>query len=177
MIGFKMYLPKTGEPWHDPWWNPDESQPRPTVLCPGCGLAFRNDPRLPSAICIPDIVSQAHELSMAAEIARLGYKIEFRPDCIAFHPDTTVGYTDQKAANGNLNQLRFLVHYTDPFTLKLLVATHWLVRLRGLPNQYEFLKNYIRQQKTRRALDRSVMARFREVLLWHTHPWLQRFLP
>jgi hypothetical protein len=39
MIGFKMHLPETGEPWHDRWWNPNETQPRATVLCPGCGLA------------------------------------------------------------------------------------------------------------------------------------------
>ncbi len=177
MIGFKMHLPETGEPWHDPWWNPNESKPRSTVLCPGCGLAFRNDERLPAEICIPDIVSQAHELSMAAEITRLGYKIEFHPECIAFHPDTTVGYKAKKADSGNQNQLRFLVHYSDSLTLKLLVLTHWLVRLRGLPNHYDFLTEYIKQQKRTRALPRKVMARFREVLLWHTHPRLQRFLP
>jgi len=176
MIGFKMHLPKTGEPWHDPWWNPDASEPRPTVLCPGCGLAFRNDSRLPPELCIPDIVSQAHELSIAAEVARLGYRIEFRPECVAYHPDTTQGYSGDKADAGALNQLRFLIRYSDKLTLRLLVLTHWLVRMRGLPHQYEFVRQYAKDVP-RRPLTRETMARFHEVLLWHMHPWLRRFIP
>lgn len=176
MIGFKLHVPETGEPWHDRWWNPDEKEPRATVLCPGCGLAFRNDPRLPAELCVPDIVSQAHELSMAAEIARLGYEIEFRPECVAYHPDTTLGYGAAKAEAGALNQLRFLVRYADPFNLRLLMLTHWLVRLRGLPDQLDFLRSY-HKQVARRPLDAKTMARFREVLLWHIHPWLRFLIP
>jgi len=176
MIGFKMHVPETGLPWHDPWWNPDLHEPRATVLCPGCGLAFRNDPRLPDALCIPDIVSQAHELSMAAEIARLGYKIEFRPECVAYHPDTSVGYSGTKAEAGSLNQLRFLLRYSAPTTLRLLILTHWLVRLRGLPHQLPFIQKYLKENP-RCALPRSTMSRFREVLLWHMHPWLRFLIP
>jgi glycosyltransferase involved in cell wall biosynthesis len=176
MIGFKMHLPETGEPWHDPWWNPDSTEPRATVLCPGCGLAFRNDPRLPAELCIPDIVSQAHELSMAAEIARLGYKIEFRPECVAYHPDTTTGYSGAKAEAGSRNQLRFLLRYADPTTLQLLILTHWLARARSLPHQREFIREYL-QETERRPLSRSTMGRFREVLLWHIHPWLRLLIP
>jgi glycosyltransferase involved in cell wall biosynthesis len=176
MIGFKMLVPETGEPWHDPWWNPNSSEPHETVFCPGCGLAFRNDPRLPRLLCIPDIVSQAHELSMAAEIARLGYRIEFRPDCLAYHPDTTVGYSGSKAEAGSLNQLRFLLRYSDPATLRLLVLTHWLVRLRGLPNHFSFIQGYLRETP-RNPLSRNVMRRFREVLSWHVHPWLKFLIP
>ena len=176
MIGFKMHVPETGAPWHDPWWNPNWHQPRPTVFCPGCGLAFRNDPRLPDALCIPDIISQAHELSMAAEIARLGYKIEFRPECVAYHPDTTLGYSGVKAEAGSSNQLRFLLRYADPITLRLLILTHWLVSLRGLPHKLTFIQKYLKEN-SRCALARSTMSRFREVLLWHVHPWLRFLIP
>jgi glycosyltransferase involved in cell wall biosynthesis len=176
MIGFKMHEPQTGEPWHDPWWNPNRTEPCPTVLCPGCGLAFRNDPRLPSELCIPDIVSQAHELSMAAEIARLEYEIEFRPECVAFHPDTTVGYTGTKREAGALNQMRFLSCYSDPLTWRLIMGTHWILRIRGLHNHVEFLRDY-RASTTHRPLERKLMARFRPLLDWHIHPWLRKLIP
>ncbi|MEM6910422.1 MAG: glycosyltransferase family 2 protein [Verrucomicrobiota bacterium] len=176
MIGFKMHVPETGDPWSDPWWNPDSAEARPTVLCPGCGLAFRNDPRLPSQLCIPTIVSQAHELSMAAEIVRLGYRIEFRPECVAYHPDTTKGYFGAKAQAGNLNQLRFLIGYSDWLTLQLLVLTHWIAKMRGLPNQVEFIRDY-RREVTRRSLPRRAMRRFRDVLLWHIHRRLRILVP
>jgi glycosyltransferase involved in cell wall biosynthesis len=175
MIGFKMHLPETGEPWHDPWWNPESNQPRPTVFCPGCGLAFRNDPRLPSELCIPEIVSQAHELSMAAEIARLGYRIEFRPECIAYHPDTTQGYSGKKAEGGTLNQLIFLMYYSGSFYKCLLLATHWIVKSRGLPNNYDFVSKHFKSPSNR-ALDRKTMRRFQAVLQWHIHPWFQKLI-
>ena len=175
MIGCKMHLPESGEPWHDRWWNPDSVSPQATVLCPGCGVAFRNDPRLPEALCVPDIVSQAHELSMAAEIARLGYEIEFRPDCVAYHPNTKIGYLGAKAENGALNQLRFLLRYADPTTLFLLRLTNWLVRLQGMPDRCRFIKEYLKKNG-RSPLKRSTMRRFGEVLKWHIHPRLQRFI-
>jgi glycosyltransferase involved in cell wall biosynthesis len=175
MIGFKMHVPDTGDPWHDPWWNPDSPKPRATVLCPGCGLAFRNDPRLPREMCIPEIVSQAHELSMAAEIARLGYQIEFRPECVAYHPDTSKGYSGAKADGGAVNQLRFLMCYADLLTRWLLLATHWLVRLRGLPNQYHFVLECFKSSSGR-SLDKKTMRRFRDVLHWHIHPWLRKLI-
>lgn len=175
MIGFKMHVPETGAPWHDPWWNPDTQRPRATVLCPGCGLAFRNDSRLPAELCLPDIISQAHELSMAAEIARLGYKIEFRPECVAYHPDTTLGYTEKKAEMGTMNQLRFLSRYADPVSLQLLILTHWVSRLRRMPNHYNFLCDYLKTAP-RTPLSRSTIARFHEVLDWHIHPWLKPFI-
>lgn len=175
MIGFKMHLPNTGEAWHDSYWNPDIERPRETVLCIGCGLAFKNDRRLPENLCIPDIVSQAHELSMAAEIARLDYKIEFHPECIAYHPNTKIGYLGAKAENGALNQLRFLLRYADPTTLFLLRLTHWLVRLQGMPDRCRFIKEYLKKNG-RSPLKRSTMRRFGEVLKWHIHPRLQRFI-
>jgi len=64
MIGFKMHVPGTGEPWHDELWNPDAKQPRDTAYCIGCGLAFRRDARLPHELCLNAIVSQQHEMSM-----------------------------------------------------------------------------------------------------------------
>lgn len=175
MIGFKMHDPETGLPWHDRWWNPDCAVVRPTVLCPGCGLAFRNDSRLPSELCLPDIVSQAHELSMAAEILRLGYHIDFRPDCVAFHPDTAKGYTGEKARNGNRNQLRFLIRYADGFNLALLLLSQMLLAASRRPNEMRFAFDYFFSVR-RRALPRRIARQFREVFSWHTHPKLGRLL-
>lgn len=175
MIGFKMHDPHTRLPWHDPWWNPDSAISRPTVLCPGCGLAFRNDTRLPSELCMPDIVSQGHELSMAAEILRLGYSIEFRPDCVAYHPDTTKSYSGDKARNGNRNQLRFLIRYADRVNLAVLLLSEWLRALCGRPNEARFALSYYRSAE-RRPLPRPLARRFREVFAWHTHPKLGRLL-
>lgn len=177
MIGFKMHLPETGTPWHDPWWNPDITAPKATILCIGCGLAFRNDARLPREICLPDIVSQAHELSMAAEVARLDYEIEFRPECIAYHPDTRAGYHGAKAETGTRNQLRFLIQYSDTLTRFLLILTHWLLRLRGRKNQCDFIREYLDSTRERRDLNRATLARFNTVLEWHIHPRLRFLLP
>lgn len=171
MIGFKMHVPETGEPWHDPWWNPDSKIPRPTVLCPGCGLAFRNDPRLPKDICIPEITTQAHELSMAAEIARLGYEIEFQPHCIAYHPDTTIGYVGKKAEIGNLNQLRFLCLYGNRKILALLILTNLMAKFRGAPSHIAFIFSCLFLQ-SRRIHDNDTIRRFYQVVIWNTHPRL-----
>lgn len=175
MIGFKMHEPETRQPWHDPWWNPDCAVARPTTFCPGCGLAFRNDARLPDEICVPDIVSQAHELSMAAEILRLGYRIEFRPDCVAFHPDTTKGYSGDKARNGNRNQLRFLIRYADTGNLAVLLFSQVLLAVTLRPNEMFFAFDYFFSVQ-RRALPRRIARRFREIFSWHTHPKLGRLL-
>ncbi len=175
MIGFKMHDPKTHLPWHDRWWNPDCTVARPTVFCPGCGLAFRNDSRLPSELCVPDIVSQAHELSIAAEILRLGYRIEFRPDCVAFHPDTSKGYSGEKARNGNRNQLRFLIRYADGCNLVLLLLSQILLAVSGRPNEARFASVYFLSVR-RRALSRRLARQFREVFSWHIHPKLGRLL-
>ncbi len=175
MIGFKMHDPETRLPWHDRWWNPDCAVSRPTIFCPGCGLAFRNDPHLPDEICVPDIVSQAHEFSMAAEILRLGYRIEFRPDCVAFHPDTTKGYSGEKARNGNRNQLRFLIHYADSLNLAVLLGSQILLAATRRPHETRFAFDYFFSIH-RRALPRTVARQFREVFSWHTHPKLGRLL-
>jgi GT2 family glycosyltransferase len=175
MIGFKMYDPETRLPWHDRWWNPDCAVVRPTVLCPGCGLAFRNDSKLPAELCLPDIVSQAHELSMAAEIMRLGYRVEFRPDCVAFHPDTTRGYSGEKARSGNRNQLRFLIRYADSFNLAVLMFSQVLLAASGRPNEMHFAFEYLFSVR-RRPLPRRIAREFREVFSWHSHPKLGRLL-
>jgi GT2 family glycosyltransferase len=175
MIGFKMHDPGTRLPWHDPWWNPDCAVARPTVFCPGCGLAFRNDSRLPAELCVPDIVSQAHELSMAAEILRLGYRIEFRPDCVAFHPDTTKGYSGEKARNGNRNQLRFLIRYADGGHLAVLLFSQFLLFAARRPNEMRFAFDYFFSAR-RRALPRRIARQFREIFSWHAHPKLGRLL-
>ena len=75
MIGFNMIDPANNKIWADPMWSPNTPEPIETAFCPGCGLAFRNDSRLPNEMVLPGIISQAHELSMAAEIFRLGYEI------------------------------------------------------------------------------------------------------
>ena len=175
MIGFKMRDPETRQPWHDPWWNPDNSTVRSTVFCPGCGLVFLNDPRLPDEICLPDVVSQAHELSMAAEILRLGYRIEFRPECVAYHPDTTKGYSGEKARNGNRNQLRFLVCYADAFNLGVLLFSQLLLAISRRPNEACFAFDCFFSVR-RRPLPRAEARQFLEVLSWHTHPRLGRLL-
>jgi GT2 family glycosyltransferase len=175
MIGFKMHEPETRKPWHDRWWNPDSNVVQPTVFCPGCGLAFRNDVRLPAEICVPDIVSQAHELSMAAEILRLGYRIEFRPECVAFHPDTTQGYSGDKARNGGRNQLRFLIRYADPFNLGMLLVSQLSLAAQRQPNEAWFVFDYFFSVR-RRPLPRRIARQFREAFSWHTHPRLGRFL-
>ncbi len=174
MIGFKMHTPETGEPWHDPWWNPEETEVKATVFCIGCGMAFRRDSRLPVDLCIPDIVSQAHELSIAAEILRLGYAIEFHPECRAYHPDTGTGYTGKKAESGNLNQLRFLLRYSDPKSLRLIRWTHRLLRLRGMPHNCAFIRDYL-HESPRMPLSRPLMQKFHTVLDWHLHPRLKLF--
>jgi|GEM_PF-1773886 glycosyltransferase involved in cell wall biosynthesis len=175
MIGFKMFEPDTKQPWHDPWWNPDSRVPRATALCPGCGLAFRNDSRLPSNLCMPDIVSQAHELSMAAEILRLGYRIEFRPDCIAYHPDTVKGYTGEKARIGNQNQMRFLLMYGDARSLVVLLISQCLQAVLGRENEFKFALKYLLAHK-RRPVPRRIARQFRDVFTWNSHPRLHRFL-
>ena len=175
MIGFKMHDPETRLPWYDRWWNPDCAVVRPTVFCPGCGLAFHNDPRLPDEMCVPDIVSQAHELSIAAEILRLGYRIEFRPDCVAFHPDTTKGYSGEKARVGNRNQLRFLIRYADGVNLAVLLFSQLLLASTRRPNEMRFAFNYFFSVH-RRALPRQIARQFSEVFSWHTHPKLGRLL-
>lgn len=171
MIGFKMHVPETGEPWHDPWWNPNDMSPRPTVYCPGCGLAFRNDPRLPDELCIPDIISQAHELSMAAEITRLGLEIEFHPECIAYHPDTTLGYVGKKAEAGNLNQLKFLCRYGDIVTIFLVMLTQAIRLISGNPNNAKYAILYILSVR-RKPLKARHISRFHSLISWNTHPRL-----
>jgi glycosyltransferase involved in cell wall biosynthesis len=175
MIGFKMHEPEAGQPWHDRWWNPDSKVVASTVFCPGCGLAFRNDVRLPNEICVPDIVSQAHELSMAAEILRLGYRIEFRPDCMAFHPDTTKGYSGEKARNGNRNQLRFLIRYADPLNLVILLASQLILATLRQPNEARFAFDYFFSIR-RRPLPRRIARQFHEVFSWHAYHRLGHFL-
>ncbi|XHR26765.1 MAG: glycosyltransferase family 2 protein [Chthoniobacteraceae bacterium] len=175
MIGFKIHDPVTRLPWHDPWWNPDCAIHRTTVFCPGCGLAFRMDPRLPHEMCMPDVTSQAHELSMAAEILRLGYFAEFRPDCIAYHPNNTTNYTGAKSHIGNRNQLKFLIRYADGFALGLLLFSQWLSAICRRQNDAIFAIRYFWSVK-RRPLDRRLARQFRDVIMWHIHPRLARFL-
>ena len=174
MLGFKIHSSDSGEPWHDAWWNPDRSTPKKTVFCAGCGLAFRNDARLPTELCLFDIASQAHELSIAAEVLRLGYRVEFNPNCIAFHPDNTKHYAGEKAKGGNLNQLRFLTRYANFQTLSLLVMTHALCKLQGIENQLGFILTYLLKVK-RRPLTKPIMNEFSEFLAWHIHPKLKFF--
>jgi glycosyltransferase involved in cell wall biosynthesis len=175
MVGFKMYDSKTLLPWHDRWWNPDITQIRETVFCPGCGVAFRNDPKFPAEICIPDIVSQGHELSMAAEVLRLDYRIEFHPECVAYHPDTTKGYTDEKARVGNQNQLRFLIRYADARRLFVILLSQLLFVISGRSNNMRFVFGYF-SSITRYPLPRRVAREFLEVFSWHIHPRLRRLL-
>jgi len=175
MVGFKLHDPVTREPWHDRWWNPNSSVPQPTVFCPGCGLVFRNDPRLPQEICVPDIVSQAHELSMAAEVLRLGYRIEFRPECVAYHPNTGPGYQGAKAVAGNRNQLRFLIRYADGLRLGVLLMSQLWRAVARQPNEARFALKYCFSAR-RRPLPRRVAAQFREVFSWHIHPRLGRLI-
>jgi glycosyltransferase involved in cell wall biosynthesis len=175
MIGFKMHDPVSRQPWHDPWWNPDSSSVRSTVFCPGCGLAFRRNDRLPQELCLPDVVSQAHELSIAAEVLRLGLMIEFRPECIAFHPDTRPGYRGEKAVAGARNQLRFIAAYADLRTLGVLLLSSALGLLSGSRAESLFAMRCILSGRSRR-LPRRIAGRFLDVFQWHVHPRLQRFL-
>jgi glycosyltransferase involved in cell wall biosynthesis len=175
MIGFNMHDPETRTPWHDPWWNPETPEIRETIFCPGCGVAFRRDPRLPEEICIPDLISQGHELSMAAEILRLGLRIERHPECVAYHPDTTKGYTGEKARVGNQNQLRFLIRYSDTRRLIVLFLSQIFFSISGKANELPFFTEYL-SSGSRRPLTRSVASKFREVFIWHIYPKLARFL-
>ncbi len=175
MIGFKIYDPETRLPWHDPWWNPDCATSCPTVFCPGCGLAFRLDSRLPPEMCMEDIPSQAHELSMAAEMIRLGYVVEFRPECIAYHPDNTMNYVGIKSRNGNRNQMRFLIRYADAISLGLLLFSQCLSAICSRQNDAAFAFRYLWSVK-RRPLYRQLARQFRDVFLWHIHPRLAQFL-
>lgn len=175
MVGFKMHDPATRQPWHDRWWNPDSARVQPTVFCPGCGLAFRNDPRLPDEMCLPDIVSQAHELSIAAEILRLGYRIEFRPECVAFHPEPAKTYVGEKARNGHRNELRFLIRYADGRNLGVLLLSHLLFAAFRQPNEMRFAFDYFLSAR-RRPLPRPIARKFREAFSWHIHPRLGRLL-
>jgi len=175
MIGFNMHDPQTRLPWYDPWWNPELPEITETVFCPGCGVAFRNDPRLPNEICVPDIVSQGHELSMAAEILRLGYRVERHPECVAYHPDTTKGYSGEKARIGNQNQLRFLIRYADVRRLAVLFLSHLLFLISGRPNELRFFSEYL-FSVTRHPLPRPIARKFSEAFIWHIHPRLARLL-
>ena len=175
MIGFNMHDPDTRLPWHDPWWNPELQEISETIFCPGCGVAFRRDPRLPMEICIPDLVSQGHELSMAAEILRLGYRIERHPECIAYHPDTTKGYSGEKARVGNQNQLRFLIRYADARRLAALFLSQLLFSISGHPNELRFFAEYM-SSVARRPLSRPIAGKFMEVFSWHIHSKLGRLL-
>lgn len=175
MIGFNMHDPQTRLPWHDPWWNPEIAEVRETVFCPGCGVAFRNDGELPYEICIPDLVAQGHELSMAAEILRLGYRIERHPECVAYHPDTTKGYSGEKARIGNQNQLRFLIRYADPRRLAVILLSQLLFDLSGRPNERQFVFDYFSSVR-RRPLPYLIARKFREVFVWHIHSKLGRFV-
>ena len=175
MIGFNMHDPQTRLPWHDRWWNPDTTKIRQTVFCPGCGVAFRNDPRLPAEICVPEIVSQGHELSMAAEILRLGYHIERHPECVAYHPDTTKGFSGEKARVGNQNQLRFLIRYADARRLFVILFSQLIFAISGRPNEVPLAFDCF-FRLSRKPLSSRIARKFREVFIWHIHPRLGRLV-
>jgi len=177
MIGFRLVEPGSGTPWQDPWWNPECQEPQETVFCPGCGLAFRNDGHLPKdRLCLHEIVSQGHELSLVAEVLRLGYRIERHPECVACHGDTRPGYTGEKARVGQENQLRFLLCYADALSLLLLLLTGLWDGLRtGDSQKIKFM--FRAMDGTRHPLPREQMRPFREILSWHIHPRLHCFLP
>lgn len=174
MISFKMHVPETGEPWHDETWNPDAQEPRDTVYCIGCGLAFRADPRLPEELCLSSIVSQQHELSMVAEFLRLGYSVQFRPECVAYHPQTggkgTFG--PEKFDMCKRNQMIFLGTYLPAPSRHLLVLSYLLfIFLHRVWSASACLAGFLRAP--RRPLERDKAALFCSVIMQHTHPRLR----
>ena len=174
MIGFKMHVPETGEPWHDELWNPDVEQLQDTAYCSGCGLAFRRDARLPEELCLPSILSQQHELSMAAEVLRLGYKVQFRPECKAYHPQTGGdSFPQAKFEMLKRNQMIFLGAYLPAESRRIVVLSYLLFIFRHRQwKAADHLRAFLREPK--RTLSRAEARAFHETALLHTHRRLKK---
>ena len=174
MVGFNMHAPDSGEPWGDELWSPVTAEPLENVYCAGCGLAFRNDPRLPEELCLKTIVSQQHELSMAAEILRLGYRIEFRPECVAYHPRTggKDNFGPEKFEMLKRNQMIFLGTFLPPMSRCTILMSYLLFIFgnRHWPARHA-LGGFLAARP--RPLPRQLAARFVETAMLHTHPWLR----
>jgi len=70
--------PETRLPWHETSVEPNVRSAAHRILSRGVAFACQEKIRGCRRIwCVPDIVSQAHELSIAAEILAFGYRIEF----------------------------------------------------------------------------------------------------
>lgn len=178
LIGFKVYDPDTGLAWHDERWNPDVTAPQETVYCIGCGMAFKKDHRLPEELCLKSIVSQCHELSIAAEFLRLGYKIEFRPECIAYHPNTGNRASFDPVKHGMMlnNQMVFLGTYVSSYYRFLIVLSYLLfIGFHRQAYSRPFLKSFL--EAVRRPLTARQTRRFRDVIRWHVHHRLHWLLP
>ena len=140
-------------------------------------MAFKNDPRLPEELCIKSIVSQCHELSIAAEFLRLGYKIEFRPECIAFHPNAANRASIDPVKHGMMfnNQMIFLGTYVSLYYRVLILLSYALfIGLHRQAYSWPFLKSFLKAEK--RPLSSHDARKFIDVIRWHVHRRLQWLL-
>ncbi len=113
------------------WFLPQSEQPAPATAFVGCGALVRRDALLAAGGYAPEFFLYENEVELCLRLRLAGWQVDYRPECVAYHPSSTKRGTPNIIYYGTKNKLltvwRFLpVAKSIVLTLEFLLTNCYL---------------------------------------------------